>query len=172
MSIRFKADRTTLDRSYPIRRLIRIDGLVPLFPNHYGEMAFRGRLVRYEQCGPYRVEFQGDALNSSVQGELGAYEPFLSVRILADNLTLFPADARTRIRLFKCETDTSRRWGDCPSDYATRLDAAYEPEGDKVTFQEWAISYDIDGKETSHHRQSTNAARLSAWWLVRRTPRK
>lgn len=164
ISLRDKADETSLDTSYPIRTVVKVEDLIAHFPNHAGDEQYRGDLIRYVRCGPLVVRLQGEFLNTNIGGELGAIAPFAAVRIVADNRTLFPTDARHQVRLAECDLNNPR-WGDCPAEYAVRIDGTYDPKNETMRFREWVLSGDIvDSRVKRSERRSSGPARLQMWW--------
>jgi len=138
LSIRL-ADADSLDRSYPARMTIDPETLSQPVPNYTGEMQYRGRLIRYVQCGPYSIRLTGDFYNANVQGELGAYPAFATVEVFAFNSMLIPNDGRSPVAIGECKRD-NRRAPDCPANWAARLDLDYAARREKVVVHEQAVS--------------------------------
>lgn len=166
LSLRHRADAASLDSSYPERRLVDPEALVVRFPNHAGEAQYQAGLIRYETCGPFVIRLEGDFLNPNMAGEMGAIEPFASVRIWADNRMLYPADRPGAIRLAACDS-TLPIWRECPADYAIRIDLAYRPETERLRIREWALADDVLNERWGDRlteRHGEVPALLGLWW--------
>lgn len=169
MSIRTRADAASLDRAFPQRRVIDPETLVAYHPNFSGEPSYRGPLIRYEQCGPFTVQLQGDFFNSNINGEMGAIPPFAAVTITADNRLLYP-ESGGNVRLTDCDT-RNPRWDGCPERYAIRVDLQYVPDAapERLVIQEWVESGDLMGGETQvSERRSSLDVSFEQWRLNRR----
>jgi hypothetical protein len=169
VSVRYRADAASVDRSYARRVLIDPFTLVARFPHQGGEDQYQDGLVRYERCGPFVIRLQGDFLNGNIEGEMGGITPFAAVRIWADNRTLYPANERRMTRLAVCD-ERLPIWASCPADYAARIDLAYRPQVERLAIHEWALSGDIlddDGVYRSTERRSDVRAQLDLWWSRR-----
>jgi hypothetical protein len=163
LSIRYKADRTSVDTSYPRRLTVDPESLVARFPNQGGEEQYQDSLIRYERCGPLVIRIEGSFLNSNIEGEMGAIAPFALVRVWADNRLLAPNDGRGAIRLAPCD-ESLPRWENCPADYAVRLDLAYQPELERVTSHEWVLSgHVLEEDYQLTERESSVQALLGRW---------
>lgn len=133
------ADTASLDRSYPKRAVVSAESLIQRLPNHGGQMQYRGQLVRYAQCGPYSIRLTGNFYNANVEGELGAYPSFVTIRVSADNRMIVPNDGPEGLSIGECERD-NRRAPDCPAHWAIRMDARYDSKRGKVVVAEHALS--------------------------------
>ncbi len=112
LAIRSLGDHDDEDVTYPQRILVRMANFVGLERGQY-----RTYRTRSYKCGPYDVRFSGDALNSNIQGELGAEPAFLSVAIARGKASILSST-----RLLVCESgEGSARWGQCPQSYASRI---------------------------------------------------
>jgi hypothetical protein len=178
LSIRAAADHASLDTTYKRRTVIDIATLVAVFPNHGGEEQYQRSLVRYERCGPLIVRLEGDFLNSNIEGEMGAIEPFAAITLTADNHWLYPElhpdQGRGSVRLTECDMDLPI-WRDCPRDYAVRIDFSYVPAkdpydhtADRLRIHEWVRSGDVLGAMKTSERRSSVNAQLGLWWTRRR----
>lgn len=151
-SIRATADASTLDRTYPRRTVIDPETLTQMLPGSTGLGEIRGPLIRYVRCGPYTVKLEGDAYNSNVQGEAGAYGGFAAVSVIVGNQTIFGA-----VRLTECDRLLPRA-RPCPEGYAVRIDGIYDAAKHKLKLIKTVSSTD-DGDEAT--RQITTATTMS-----------
>jgi hypothetical protein len=139
-SIHASADKDSLDPSYPERWLVDKDKLVEYAPNYTGERFFADFSKHVAHCGPFRIRLEGDALNANANGQMGAEDTFASVNVVAGNKWIFPLrplpSGQSAVRLFSCEIGGGRQ-SDCPDEYATRIDATYDPNSDTVHFHEF-----------------------------------
>lgn len=77
---------------YPQRVEIDAATLMEALPGYTSEAEVMGPLTRYVRCGPYAIKLTGDAYNTHVQGEAGAYPSFASISILRGPGTVYPWD--------------------------------------------------------------------------------
>lgn len=141
-SIRADANMADLDPSYPI---VKIVSLRELFfneglPGWTGQIEIMAPIVRYERCGPYTFKLSGDAYNTNMQGESGAYGPFASVSVLRGNGLLYPTDGGV-VRFTVCDRSLPRA-RPCPDGYAIRLDARYDARRKKLQLIEINSSFE------------------------------
>jgi hypothetical protein len=172
-SIHANASKATIDRSYPERWLVKKDELYESYPEYYGEKLIGEFRRKIETCGPYRLRFQGDALNSYAGGEMGAEPNFANVSIAAGRNWIFPIrqleSGQAFVKLFQCAVGEGRQ-SDCPDSYATQIDGTYDPKFDKVSIRESLAlrePYSADsGQIIERPVQATNAW-LNLYWNSR-----
>jgi len=152
LSLRVFDGRQPSFEDYPRGEVIRPSALIEMLPGWSGEPAIRGELVRYARCGPYSIRLEGDAYNMSVQGEAGAYDPFLNVRIIRDNRTVYPQDGGSVVRFTTCDRNLPRA-ADCPKGYAVRLDLRYDPRRKQLVMHETSAST-ADGEAVRTQRRT------------------
>lgn len=156
LSIRSGSKQASLAPDYPNRREIDPDDLVEFLPSDVGEEQFRRALVRYERCGPLVVKLSGDFLNRNIQGEMGAFAPFVAVEVSHGKRRLYPASGKDPVRLTECDVEI-RRWLDCPERYAVRIDLDHVPGRageERLLVHEWVRSGDvIDGRMAMSERR-------------------
>jgi hypothetical protein len=162
-SIRASADAASLDRSYPERTVIDPAELTFGRPNERGEVEYLLPLIRYQQCGPYTIKLAGDFLNGKVQGESGAYPPFIAITIdAADRVYPQEGDA---VGLVECGREESRSRG-CPTGYAVRIDGKYDNARGQISLDEHVSSVrnlaDEVDRMTARHRITIDQD-LSLW---------
>ena len=172
-SIRAYADKSSVDRSYPERWLIKKDNLVEYYPAFTGEKFYREYKHRTETCGPFLIRIEGDALNVNANGEMGAEDSFANVSVVAGNYWMFPArqlnSGGKGVKLFHCAVGGGRQ-SDCPDSFATQIDAAYDPKFDALHFLELLEVYEDLGGPTGKiiKRTSKNdQAWLNLYWTNR-----
>lgn len=146
-SVRARADQASLDRSYPRRTVIAPSGLMAPLPGYTGLPEVNAPLIRYERCGPYTMRLEGDAYNGYVQGESGAYDPFINVRVIGGPMTAYPQSGADGIRFTECDRSLPRARG-CPDGYAVRLDGTYDPARKKLTLVETTTS-NVESEDNS-----------------------
>lgn len=145
LHIRALGDHDDADATYPARTLIQVADFFGLSSGQY-----RLYKKRSYQCGAYRVEFSGDALNSNIQGELGAEPAFLSVSIYHDHTSILAPT-----RLVTCQSgDPSSRRGQCPADYATRLDIRHAAGQSHISVSAVQIADELDAEFVTTVRSS------------------
>ena len=153
-SVRVGADPASLDRTYPERTVVKADTLMQALPGWTNQMDVQGPLVRYVRCGPYTMKLQGDAYNTHVQGEAGAYSAFVAVTVLRGPRIIYPAEGGAT-RFTACSR-TLRRADPCPTGYAVRLDGRYDDKRKALDLVETVTSYEDDeggeGRQTSTRR--------------------
>lgn len=94
---------------------------------------------------------------------MSALPPFAEVRVSADNRMLEPRDGRSAVRLAPCDV-SNPRWENCPTDWAIRIDLAYEPKLERITSHEWVMSGDaMEGDYKLSERESSTEALLDLW---------
>ena len=163
-SVRAQADEASVDRSYPRRTVIAPSGLMAPLPGYRDLAEVMGPLVRYERCGPYTMRLEGDAYNLYVQGESGAYDPFINVRVLGGPKRVYPDVGSGGVRFTECDRSLPRAAG-CPDGYAVRLDGSYDPVRKKLILVETTTSNveSEDKSERTTMRRWEEDADWSLW---------
>jgi hypothetical protein len=172
-SIHASADKTSLNRGYPERWLIKKDNLTEYYPEFTGEKLVREFLRKVETCGPYRLRFEGDALNGYAGGEMGAEDTFANVTVAADRNWILPvrqlSSGESAIRLFHCAIGGGRQ-SDCPDSFATQIDGEYDAKLDEVWVREFLTLYEPSagpsGEVIKRPIQKTRAG-LNLYWISR-----
>lgn len=143
-SIQANATAASLDKSYPIAKLLSVEDLfsAEALPGWTSDGEVLAPLIHYERCGPYTFKFEGDALNMHVQGESGAYDPFAAVSILRGP-GQFQLTAGSTLRLTACDR-TLPRAAPCPKGSAVRLDGAYDDIRKQLRFVVTSTSYQYE----------------------------
>ena len=133
-SIRVGANAASLDRSYPQRTVIDPNDLMQALPGWTSQLDVQGPLVRYVRCGPYTMKLEGDAYNTYVQGEAGAYDAFAAVTLLRGPRIIYPIEGGAT-RFTECNRSV-RRANPCPIGYAVRLDGDYDDKSKRLNLVE------------------------------------
>jgi hypothetical protein len=172
-SIHASADKTSLNRRFPERWLISKDDLTEYYPEFTGQKLVREFLRKVETCGPYRLRFEGDALNSYAGGEMGAEDTFANVTVAADRNWVLPvrqlSSGERAIRLFHCAVGGGRQ-SDCPDSFATQIDGEYDAKFDEISVREFLTLYEpsagSSGEVIKRPIQKIRAG-LNLYWIQR-----
>lgn len=158
-SIQATAGASTVDRSYPRRTVIDPEALIQMLPGWTGTAEIRGPLIRYVRCGPFTIKLEGDAYNSNVQGESGAYSTFLTASVIAGNQRIVEP-----VRLTECDRSLPRA-RPCPAGYAVRVDGIYNRITRQLELTRTTASTDsdIDGTRRIATAKSKVDVDLSLW---------
>jgi hypothetical protein len=95
-------------------------------PNWVNEGQYVLPLIRYEQCGPITLQLKGDSYNSNIEGEAGAYPPFVAVRLVLFGYTRLPTTGDS-LKMTRCERGLPRA-PDCPEGFAVALEGRLDPQ--------------------------------------------
>lgn len=94
-------------------------------PNWVNEAQYVLPLIRYEQCGPITLQLKGDSYNSNIEGEAGAYPPFVAVRVFLFGYTRLP-ETGDSLKMTRCERGLPRA-PDCTEGFAVSLEGRLDP---------------------------------------------
>ncbi len=163
-SVRASADAASVDRSYPQRVVIAPSDLMQGLPGWTGGIEVLGPLIRYERCGPYTVKLQGDAYNTYIQGESGAYDSFAAVSVIGGNRLAYPPDGGA-VRFVDCDRSLPRA-SECPKGFAVRLDAVVDMKAKMLVMTETTTSHDEMATGDDASQTTRRTIRADADWSL------